>query len=131
MTTRPQQPTRRSKAVRLAAVPLIAAAFLAGCGEDEDEEVAYCVNADNEVVDDDFCDQDRGGTGGFFIFYGGLPLRGGRVGPGTVLTGGSRVPSTDRGAVARRGGFGASGRTSGVGRPVASGGGGGGFSGGG
>ncbi len=118
------QPTRRSRAVRLAVVPLIAAAFVAGCGEDE--EVAYCVNAENEVVDDDFCDDDRGGTSGFFIFYGGSALRGGPIGRGTVLTGGERISSTDRARVARRGGFGSSGSSAsgGVGRTVSGGGGG-------
>jgi hypothetical protein len=124
MTTRTERPapTRRSKAVRLAAVPLIAAAFVAGCGDDE-EEVAYCVNAENEVVDDDFCDEDRGGTSGFFILYGAYALRGGTIGRGTVLTGGDRVPSTDRAAVARRGGFGAGASAGGVGRTVNRGGG--------
>ncbi len=122
MSTSAQQPLRRSKAVRLAAVPLIAAAFLAGCGDD-DEETAYCVNAENEVVDDDFCDQDRGGGAGFFIFYGGSAFRGGPIGRGTVLTGGQRIPSTDRAAVARRGGFGSGSSSSGVGRTVNRGGG--------
>ena len=132
MTASAPRPARwRSTTLRLTVTPLLAAAFVAGCGSDEETETAYCVDAQNEVVDDDFCDQDRGGTAGFFIFYGGLALRGGPIRRGTVLTGGERIPSTDRARVAARGGFGGSARPGGVGRAVArGGGGGGGFSGG-
>ncbi len=97
---------KRSKAVNLAVVPLLAAAFVA-CGEEE--EVAYCVDRNDEVVENRNCD---GSNGGFFWFYGAGGLaRGARV-----PAGGDRINSTDTAAVARRGGFGASATDSGVGR---------------
>lgn len=122
----------RSQAVRLTAVPLLAAAFLAGCGSEEDDatQTAYCVNAQDEVVDNEYCDEGRSGGGAFFVFFGGRALRGGPVTRGTVLRGGERIPSTNRTAIADRGGFGGGARTGGVGRSVTASGGGG-FSGGG
>lgn len=130
----PRGPARlRSQAVRLTAVPLLAAAFLAGCGSDEDDatQTAYCVDAQDRVVDNEYCDDDRAGGGGYFVFFGGLPLRGGTVTRGTVLRGGERIPASNRTAIAERGGFGSGARTGGVGRTVTARGGGGGFSGGG
>ena len=81
-----------------------ATGFLAGCGSDEEEQVAYCTNEDGEVVDDDYCDDDyRGGGGGglFFLYLGafrpGLPV-------GTVLPrGGTRINPTDTAARQRYG----------------------------
>jgi hypothetical protein len=81
-----------------------ATGFLAGCGTDEDEQVAYCTNEDGEIVDDDYCDDDRGGGGGgglFFLYLGafrpGLPV-------GTVLPrGGTRISPTDTAARQRYG----------------------------
>jgi hypothetical protein len=114
---------RRSQTVRLAAVPLLAAAFLGGCGSDDEAmDSAYCVNAQDQVVDDDLCDD---GRAGYFVYFGGFPLRGSTITRGTVLTRGERVDSRDRAAVARRGGFGGSARPGGVGRAVGSGDGGG------
>lgn len=123
----------RSQAVRLTAVPLLAAAFLAGCGSDEDDatQTAYCVNAQDEVVDNENCDEGRSGGGAFFVFFGGSALRGGPIGRGSVLRGGERVSTLDRARIADRGGFGGGARTSGVGRSVSARGAGGGFSGGG
>ncbi len=116
---------RTSKTVKLTVVPILAAAFLAGCGEDE-EETAYCVDATDTVVENENCDDeyDRGGGGGFFWFFAG----GGRgYGLGNRVSGaGDRIRASDRAALARRGGFGSSARSGGVGR----GGGGGGSSGG-
>lgn len=113
---------RRSKAVKLAVVPVLAAAFV-GCGGNDDE-TAYCVNQYDEVVENRYCE--RRGTSGFFILYagGGFYGRGQRIPRGV----GTRIPSTDRARVAARGGFGGSARAGGVGRSVsARGGGGGGF----
>jgi hypothetical protein len=121
MPTQRNPVQRRSRAVTLTVVPLLAAAFIAGCGSDESEETAYCVNAQDEVVDDDLCDDE--GRGGYFVYFGGLPFTGNRIGRGTRLRGGERVASTDRGAIASRGGFGGSARSSGVGRAVSGGGG--------
>ena len=114
----PAEPRRRSTRVPLAFVPFLAAAFVAGCGDD-DEETAYCVNERNEVIDDRACDEGRPGA---FVFFGAF---GGRtIGRGTVLRGGERIPSADRARVAERGGFGGARRPGGVGRSVSGGGGG-------
>lgn len=57
-------PRYRSKAVSLTVVPIVAAAFLAGCGEEEEQETAYCVDENEQVVDNSQCDDDydRGGA---------------------------------------------------------------------
>ncbi len=121
---------RTSKSVRLTVVPILAAAFLAGCGEDDDE-TAYCVDGSDAVVENENCDDeyDRGGGGGFFWFFAG----GGRgYGLGNrVSGGGERIRASDRAALARRGCFGSSARSGGVGRGGSSGSSGSGFSGGG
>jgi hypothetical protein len=116
--------SHRSKAVPLLALPVLAVAFTA-CGDDD--ESAYCVDQNDQVVENRYCDDEAyagngGGGGAFFWFYGGSPIGGGRVAPGTKLSGGDKVSASNVAENARRGGFGASGRTgaSGVGRSVAS-----------
>jgi hypothetical protein len=99
---------KRSKSVTLVVVPLLAAAFVAGCGEDE---TAYCVGQDNRVTDNSYCD--RGDNPGFFWFFGGPGL-----GRGSLAGSGDRINSTDTAALARRGGFGSSARSGGIGRPT-------------
>ncbi len=112
----PPAPRRRSANVPLAFVPVLAASFLAGCGDEE--ETAYCVNERNEVIEEEACDQGRPGA---FVFFGAF---GGRaIGRGTVLRDGERIPSADRGRIAERGGFGGPSRAGGVGRSVPGGGG--------
>ena len=96
---------RRSKAVKLAIVPLLATAFL-GCG---DKETAYCVGPDNKVVENARCD--RGNDPSYFWFFGAAGL-----GRGAYAGAGDRINSTDKAALASRGGFGSSGSSSGVGR---------------
>ena len=108
----------RSSAVKLTVVPVLAAAFLAGCGEEE-EETAYCVDATETVVENENCDReyDRGGGGGFFWFFAGAGLgRGFRPGSRVAGLPGSRVGAGDRAALAQRGGFGSRSRSGGVGR---------------
>jgi hypothetical protein len=85
-----------------------ATGFMAGCGSGEDdaeaeEQRAYCVDEDGRVVDDDYCDDDRGGIGPglFFLYLGGfrpgLPI-------GTVLPpGGTRINPNDAAARQRAG----------------------------
>lgn len=108
--------SHRSKAVKLTVVPIVAAAFLAGCGGDDDQETAYCVDANDTVVDNAQCDNetDGGGGNGFFWFFAG----GGRsYGRGSRISGaGDRIRASDRAGLARRGGFGSSARSGGVGR---------------
>jgi hypothetical protein len=79
-----------------------ATGFLAGCGTDQ-EQVAYCTNADGQIVDDDYCDHGYHGPGAglFFLYLGGfrpgLPV-------GTVLPrGGTRVDPADTAARQRAG----------------------------
>ena len=80
-----------------------ATGFLAGCGSEEEEQVAYCTDENGEIVDEDYCDDDyRGGGGGlFFLYLGafrpGLPV-------GSVLpAGGTRVDPRDTAARQRYG----------------------------
>ena len=114
---------KRSKSVNLVVVPLLAAAFLAGCGNEE-KETAYCVDQENKVTDNDNCD--RGNNSSFFWFFGAAGLGRGSFAP----SGGERINSTDKAALAKRGGFGSSARSGGIGRPTGKTIGGGGFSGG-
>lgn len=100
---------KRSKSVNLVVVPLLAAAFLSGCGGEK--ETAYCVDQNNQVTDNEFCD--RGTNPGFLWFFGRPGLA-----RGSLAGAGERISSTDRAALARRGGFGASARGGGVGRPT-------------
>jgi hypothetical protein len=104
---------RRSRDVALVVVPVLAAAF-AGCGGNNDS--AYCVDKNDRIVENRSCDSAN--NGGFFWYYG---AGGSRFTPGTRLTGGDRVVSTDIATNARRGGFGSgsSSRSGGVGRSVA------------
>jgi hypothetical protein len=100
---------KRSKSVNLAVVPLIAAAFLSGCGGED--EVAYCVDESNRVVENRECE--RGTNPGFFWFFGAAGLS-----RGSFAGSGERINSTDKAALARRGGFGKSARPGGIGRPT-------------
>lgn len=114
-----------STAVRLTVVPLLAASFLAGCGGD-DEDTAYCVDEDGEVVENQYCDDEYDGTtntGAYFWYFG---ASGKNITRGTRVSGGTRVKAADRAALAQRGGFGSSsGSKSSSGRSFSSGGGGG------
>ena len=101
---------KRSKSVNLVVVPLLAAAFLAGCGNEE-KETAYCVDQNNQVTDNDNCD--RGNNSGFFWFFGAAGLH-----RGSFAGAGERINSTDKAALAKRGGFGSSARSGGIGRPT-------------
>jgi hypothetical protein len=100
---------KRSKNVNLVVVPLIAAAFLSGCGGED--EVAYCVDESNRVVENRECE--RGTNPGFFWFFGAAGLSRGSFAPA-----GERINSTDKAALAKRGGFGRSAQPGGVGRPT-------------
>ena len=111
----------RSRAVPLMAVPVLAIAF-AGCGDED--ETAYCVDQNDQIVENRYCDDDAyngGGTSAFFWYYGGRAA-GGRFIPGTRISGGDKVAASNVAENARRGGFGAGSKTgaSGVGRVAAS-----------
>jgi hypothetical protein len=113
-----ERPRRRSRDVTLWAVPLLAAAFVA-CGGNDDS--AYCVDQNDQIVENEKCDDDAiNGSGAFFWYYGGRAA-GGTLVRGAKLSGGDRVAASNIAENARRGGFGSSGRSnsSGVGRSVA------------
>lgn len=93
----------------------LATAF-AACGDDD---TAYCVDNQNNVVNNSQCgDEYGGGGGGFFWLYGAHALHGNTIRRGTKLTGATtKIVSTNKAAIISRGGFGKSGgSTSGVGR---------------
>jgi hypothetical protein len=100
---------KRSKSVNLVVVPLLAAAFLSGCGGEK--ETAYCVDQSNRVTGNENCD--RANNPGFFWFFGAAGL-----GRGSLAGAGDRINSTDTAALARRGGFGSNARSGGIGRPT-------------
>ena len=88
-----------------------ATGFAAGCAVDTEEQTAYCVDEDGEIVDEEYCDDDYRGPGaGFFFLYlggfrSGLPV-------GTVLpSGGTRIDPRDS-AARQRAGLPGSGRVS-------------------
>lgn len=109
---------KRSAAVNLGVVGALGVAF-SGCGE---EETVYCTDANQVVVENQFCgDDDDGGGSAFFLWYGG------RVGNPSlskgqrVPAGGETVSSLDKSTIRNKGGFGKS-AGSGVGRTVSRGG---------
>jgi len=110
---------KRSNAVNLGLVAAFATAFT-GCGE---EETAYCVNQNDEVVDNQTCgDEFSGGDDRHFWVYGAAAVGGSKaIKKGSKLAGGSKILSTNKSAITSRGGFGSSGgSTSGVGKPSGS-----------
>jgi hypothetical protein len=109
---------RMSQAVTLGAVVPLAVAF-SGCADDEADETAYCVNQQEEVVENRYCDDDSGFGGGFlWFFYAG----GGGFNRGDSVRGygGDRVSTANRSELARRGVLGSTARSGGVGRSTAS-----------
>ncbi len=108
---------RKSRAVPIATLTAIALAF-AACGDDE--ETAYCVDENDEVVENRYCDDERT-PGTYFYSYGGR-APGGYV-RGSTLNGGDRVDAADKAANAQRGGFGATAKSGGIGASFSTGGG--------
>ncbi len=78
-------------------VPSVASCSSSG-GEDQ---TAYCVDANNQVVDDSNCDESRGYGGGLFFLF----LATGGFGRGSVIpaAGGSRINPADSAARVRAG----------------------------
>jgi hypothetical protein len=114
VTRPPARRRHRSRDVALVALPVLAAA-LAACGSDN----AYCVDRNDQIVENRNCD-DYVGHPGFFWYYGGHAA-GGKLVRGTRLTGGDRVANSNVAENVRRGGFGSSSESTsgGVGRSVA------------
>ena len=107
-----------STAVRLSIVPLLAASFLAGCGDDE--ETAYCVDENDEVVENRYCDDEYDGTSNAGVFFWYFGASGSNIRRGQRVSGGERVSASDRAALAKRGGFGSRSSSGGVGKSVSS-----------
>jgi len=110
---------KRSKTVNLTLVAAFATAFT-GCGDDE---TAYCVTEEDEVVENRFCgDEFSGGDNDHYWVFGGAAIGGSKaIKKGTKLAGGSKILSTNKSALTARGGFGSKGgSTSGIGRASAS-----------
>ena len=108
---------RMSQAVTLGAVVPLAVAF-SGCTDDEADETAYCVNQQEEVVENRYCDDDGGGGGFLWFFYGG-----GTLARGDSVRGypGDRISTANRSELARRGVLGSTANPGGgVGRSTAS-----------
>ena len=82
---------RRSRDVALVVVPLLAAA-VTGCGGND---TAYCVDQNDNVVNEDDCDDDGNGRGGFF-FWAHSPRYKKGLKPGAKLpSGGSKFAYND------------------------------------
>ena len=93
---------KRSKVVTLGTVGALAAAF-AGCGDDE---TAYCIDDNEEVVENQYCDDDRSGSYVWF-FSGGSYARGASV----AGQSGERIAANNKAALASRNGFGSTGKS--------------------
>jgi hypothetical protein len=104
------QRRRRSRDVALYVVPLLAAAVTSSCGGNDS---AYCVDRNNQIVENRYCDQYTDSN--YFWYYGGT----GGTRLGQRLHGGKAVVSTDISENIKRGGFGSSSKSGGVGRSVA------------
>lgn len=108
---------RSSKAVALGVLPIMATAFIAGCGGDD--ETAYCTDENDVVVDNSYCDDDFGNNGFFWAFVGGSAAR--SYTKGSTLKGASsKIAASNKAALAAKGGFGSKSSSSGVGRTVSS-----------
>jgi hypothetical protein len=99
-------PTRRSRVPRSLGVGL-ATAFLASgvvsaCGSPSETttEDVYCANENGEVIDEKYCDDDRGNGFGGFIWIGSF---GAGRGLGYRLSGGQHFPYNDTAARERAG----------------------------
>jgi hypothetical protein len=112
---------RRSRDVALVALPVLAFAFSA-CGGDD--ETAYCVDENDQIVENTYCDEEATNEGAypgaFFWYYGASG--GSKLVKGSKLKGGTKVITTNIAENVKRGGFGSSSRTSasGIGRVSAS-----------
>ncbi len=107
-----------SRRLSLGLIPLIAAGFLAGCGE----ENAYCVDNAGTVVGNEECDDDyrTGYYGGYYWAFTGNRSygRGDTVSPSA-----QQIAAANRSALSDKGGFGSSkASSSGTGRTISGGG---------
>ena len=104
---------KRSTSVAAPLLASAAVAILAGCHQQQQQQVKRCVDAHDVVVDDSFCATQQqpqpNPNGGYYpspfrYYYGGL----GGYYPGSIATGGGYVPSAGISYTTSRGGFGSS-----------------------
>ena len=96
---------KRSQVVTIGSVGALAAAFT-GCGGSD--ERAYCIDKNEEVVENTYCDNDNSGSYVWF-FSGNSYSRGASVAGAS----GERVPASNKAALASRNGFGSTGQSTG------------------
>jgi hypothetical protein len=108
---------RKTRGVQIATLGALALLFQ-GCGDDEP---VYCVDEFDQVVENENCyaDEADGDPDTFFWYYGSGV---GKAKKGIKLKGGERVAVSDFATIQSKGGFGGSGRPSGIGRAASSGG---------
>ncbi|WP_111765777.1 hypothetical protein [Nakamurella deserti] len=99
----PERRPLRPRLIGLALSGVLVVPSVAACGSsgDDDEQTAYCVDANNQVVDDSNCDERNGYGGGFFFLF----LATGGFGRGSYIptTGGTRINPADSAARVRAG----------------------------
>lgn len=103
-----------STTLKLGVVPLLTASFLAGCGDEEEQ--AYCVDGDDQVVENRYCDDEYNGTSAGGVYFWHFSSAGTRYNVGQQIAGGTRIAASDRAALANRGGFGSTASGEGAGR---------------
>ena len=106
---------RSSKTIALGAIPVMSLAFLAGCGGED--EVAYCVDDTDSVVDNSFCNDDFNDGRYFWSFIAASEA--GKIIKGSKIKKSSeKIAASNKGALAKKGGFGAA-TAAGIGVAVA------------
>ncbi|GGL86340.1 hypothetical protein [Nakamurella endophytica] len=86
----------RLRLVSMAAAGALVVPSLAACSSNQGDQRAYCVNAQNQVVDDSYCDQGHNYGGGLFflLLASGAFNRGAYIPSGAYY--GSRINPADR-----------------------------------
>ncbi len=106
---------RSSKTIALGAIPVMSLAFLAGCGGED--EVAYCVDGADTVVDNSYCNDDFNDGTYFWSFIAASQAS--KIVKGSKIKKASqKIASNNKAALAKRGGFGAA-TAAGIGVAVA------------
>ncbi|MDO9355580.1 MAG: hypothetical protein Q7T55_17900 [Solirubrobacteraceae bacterium] len=108
---------RSSKTVTLGVLPVLATAFLASCGDDD--ETAYCTDVNNVVVENNYCDDDFNNGGYYWAFIGGGSSKS-YVKGSKITKSVSKIAASNKSALSAKGGFGSKSSSSGVGRASAS-----------
>jgi hypothetical protein len=93
----PERRPLRPRLIGMVLSGVLVVPSVAACGSDgDDDQTAYCVDANNQVVDDSNCDESNGYGGGFFFLF----LGGGSYIPAAA---GTRINPADSAARTRAG----------------------------